>query len=419
MAVESRERTVSMAITRTRSTQVQPTPLLGNTATWPIVLALIPLGAAITVYLRYSLNYIGVDFDVYHGGAKTLLAGSPLYDFFTAQQLPFTYPPVAAIAFAPLALFPVAVAAAGWTFFSVLAMEVLIWLILGQIGTTGPTARSRWTVVATVLALPLGPVGFNLWMVQINILLMLLIWADLFRRTGRFRGVGIGIAAGIKLIPLIFVLYLLFTRRFREALTALATFAGTVLLGFLLIPKDSVQYWFHTVAEVDRITLNGRILYFDTSLNGLLGRLNVPDPTLTYIVLGGVVGALGLALSVWASRRGRELVGVMSCGITSLLVSPVSWVTHWMWIIPLLMMWAARAWRGRLVAEMFGVVVLWSGCVASCYWVVLIMLESPVPEAMPRIFPHMYLAIGVGTLIVFALYLRRTARFETSHSIDR
>lgn len=47
------------------------------------------------------------------------------------------------------------------------------------------------------------------------------------------------------------------------------------------------------------------------------------------------------------------------------------------------------------------------------------MTESPVPEAMPQIFPHMYLAIGVGTLIVFALYLRRTARLETLHSIDR
>lgn len=408
-----------MAITRTRPTRAQPTPLLGNTAAWAIVLALIPLGAAITVYLRYSMNYIGVDFDVYHGVAKTLLAGSPLYDFVTVQQLPFTYPPVAAIAFAPLALFPVAVVAAVWTFFSVLAMEILIWLILGRLGTTGPTARSRWTVVATVLALPLGPVGFNLWMVQINILLMLVIWVDLFRRTGRFRGVGLGIAAGIKLVPLIFVLYLLFTRRYRQALSALATFAGTVLLGFLLLPRDSVQFWFHTVTEVDRITLNGRILYFDTSLNGVLDRLNVPDPTVTYLVLGAVVGALGLALSVWASRRGRELIGVMSCGITSLLVSPVSWVTHWMWLIPLLMMWATRAWRGRRVAEMIGVVALWAGSVASCYWVALIMTESPVPEAMPQIFPHMYLAVAVGTLVAFALNLRRTTRFETLHSIGR
>ena len=89
------------------------------------------------------------------------------------------------------------------------------------------------------------------------------------------------------------------------------------------------------------------------------------------------------------------------------------------WIIPLLMMWATRAWRRRLVAEMFGVVALWAGCVASCYWVVLIMLEAPVPAAMPQIFPHMYLVTAVGSLIVFALYLRRTATLETVHSIDR
>lgn len=408
-----------MAMTRTRSTLVQPTPLLGNTVVWPIVLALIPLGAAVTAYFRYAWNYIGVDFDVYYGVAHALLDGSPLYDFFTAQQLPFTYPPVAAIAFAPLALFPVAVAAAGWTFFSVLAMEVLIWLVLGQLGKTDPTARARWAVVATVLALPLGPVGFNLWMVQINILLMLLIWVDLFRPSARFRGIGIGIAAGIKLIPLIFVLYLLLTRRFRQAFIALATFAGTVLLAFVLIPNDSVRYWFHTMADVDRVTLNDRIPYFDTSLNGLLARLDVPHPTVTYVLLGGVVGVLGLALAVWASRLGRELIGVMACGVTSLLVSPVSWVTHWMWLIPLLMMWATRAWRDRRVVEMAGVVALWAGSVASCYWVVLIMMESPVPPAMPQIFPHMYLATGIGTLIAFALHLRRTARREPLHSVKR
>ena len=46
-------------------------------------------------------------------------------------------------------------------------------------------------------------------------------------------------------------------------------------------------------------------------------------------------------------RRGQRLAGLACCGLTGVLVSPISWTHHWVWVIPLLVAMAATAWRRR------------------------------------------------------------------------
>ena len=59
----------------------------------------------------------------------------------------------------------------------------------------------------------------------------------------------------MKLTPLVFVVYLMLTGRMRAAVTALATFAAAVGVGFLVAPADSVTYWLEgTFAAADRIS---------------------------------------------------------------------------------------------------------------------------------------------------------------------
>lgn len=380
----------------------------GTGTAWWVLLAAIPLALATVVGLRYQLNFVGADFDVYRGGARAVLSGDRLYDFSSANQLPFTYPPAAALLFVPLGPGRAAVTDAGWTFLSVSALQAVVWVTIGRLGVTARVDRLRRTAVASLLVLPLAPVEFNLWVGQINIFLLLLVLADLFLNTGRFRGVAIGIAAGIKLTPLIFIAYLLLTRRLRAAATATAAFAATVLVGFLLLPGESARYWSKYAADVGRITLGNDVPYFDASLRGVLGRLDLPALTATYFVLGGLVGAAGLALSVWASRRGQEVVGVLACGITGLLVSPVSWIFHWVWIVPLLLLWAHRASERGRTRERAGVAALYLLCLSSAGWVVLLFLQVSVPLAVTQVYAALYTVIGAATLVVFAVHLRRT-----------
>ena len=62
--------------------------------------------------------------------------------------------------------------------------------------------------------------------------------ADLLRRHdgGRWQGLATGLAAGVKLTPLIFLAYLAITGRVRAAVTAAGTFVATVAAGFILLP---------------------------------------------------------------------------------------------------------------------------------------------------------------------------------------
>ena len=103
--------------------------------------------------------------------------------------------------------------------------------------------------------LALDPIRTTFYLGQINVVLLAVVLADVTGRPGRWRGVGVGLAAAVKLTPLVFVVYLMLTGRMRAAVTALATFAAAVGVGFLVAPADSVTYWLEgTFAAADRIS---------------------------------------------------------------------------------------------------------------------------------------------------------------------
>ena len=84
---------------------------------WGRLVIIIALCAALapSVLRGFHLRYY-IDLDVYAAGGRAVLTGQSLYeDGFDARgaHLPFTYPPLAAMLFAPLSLLPHSVAAKG------------------------------------------------------------------------------------------------------------------------------------------------------------------------------------------------------------------------------------------------------------------------------------------------------------------
>lgn len=192
---------------------------------------------------------------------------------------------------------------------------------------------------------------------------MLMILADLAggggdaggsRTRRRLRGAGVGIATGIKLTPAIFIVHLLLTRQFRAAATATATAACTVLVGLLVAPRDTLDYWSGTFLESDRIGVVASQM--NQSVNGLLVRLSgiAEPPFLLWLTLALATAALGLGLAARAHRRGMPLLGLTLCGLTGAAVSPISWSHHWVWFVPLVVITLCsvplRARSGRLLA---------------------------------------------------------------------
>lgn len=275
-----------------------------------------------------------IDLQVYRTGGLAWLRGLPLYVGFPGAldgpQLPFTYPPMAAVLFSGLTFLPVWAANALVVVVSFLCLSVVCLLVTRRL-----TQRTNvvWTVTAAVpvAALALEPVLSTFLFGQINLVLLALVVVDCLAVTDRrWRGMLVGLAAAIKLTPLIFLLYFLLRRDWRAALTSVGTFAGLAAAGFVLAPEDSAEYWFHALLDPSRV---GGLAYMtNQSLRGVLHRFNPGQPAESLLWLG--LSAIVVLLAVVAARKSNDVVALTAIATAGLLVSPVSWSHHWVWCVP-------------------------------------------------------------------------------------
>lgn len=284
------------------------------------------------------------DLKVYRAGGSAWLRGIPLYTQDFPSWLPFTYPPVAAVLFSLLAVMPFVVAALVLTVVGLVALTVTTMFAVPE-RVSGRLPGPLVAVAVIAAALLVEPVRVTLTYGQVNLLLMALVALDcLLPRTRYPRGLLIGVAAAVKLTPAVFVLYFLARRQYVPAATAVGTFAGVTGLGLLLAPRDSAVYWYTTVFDPNRI--GGADFATNQSLRGALSRFDL-SPGLTqacWLLLS--VAVLALA---WqgARRAGEPVTALLVVAAAGLVVSPVSWSHHWVWIVPALVAWAVRVGRDR------------------------------------------------------------------------
>jgi alpha-1,2-mannosyltransferase len=304
-----------------------------------------------------------VDLRVYLAGAKALLAGTDV----TAAHPPgstllFTYPPFAALLFVPLLAVPPATASLLLTAASLGALVVATRVSLRAIRPQW-TPAAVWAATAAVgaLALALDPVWGTLELGQVNLLLLGLILTDaLAPEDARYRGALIGLAAGIKLTPAIFVPYLLITRQFRAARNAVAVALATVAVGLLAAPASTVRFWTGLVFDPNHV---GGIPYAgNQSLYAVATRLGRGQEALRplWMLAALTVFAVGLTCAYRLHQRGNRLGAVSVVGLTSLLVSPVSWNHHWVGLVPGgIAVWAVRWWLPAGVVALFAAQPIW------------------------------------------------------------
>jgi alpha-1,2-mannosyltransferase len=175
---------------------------------------------------------------------------------------------------------------------------------------------------------------------QVNLLLLVLVCSDL--RGGKRAGLGIGLAAAIKLTPVVFIGYLILSRQYRQAATAIATAAGATVLALVIAPEASIEFWTDAVWDTNRI---GRLYQVSNqSLRGVVARLDAP-PTLW-------LAAVALVVAYWCwwvrSRKPDPVTGFAVTGVIACLVSPITWVHHLVWLIPGLFLLVDRAARTRM-----------------------------------------------------------------------
>lgn len=310
---------------------------------WALAAGALLCAASIAVYLvtaaRHSANFWAMgDLRVYRWGGLLARRSGPLYGArFGPYHLPFTYPPAAAAAFVGLTFLPLPALKVIITVASLLSLAGAAWVCWGAEGATA-LARTGAALAVTAIALWTDPVQQTLSFGQINLILMAIVLGDLCQRDDRWwKGAGVGLAAGLKLTPAIFIVYLLVTRRLRAATTATGVFCLTAAAGFALLPSQSRRYW---LGGVFLSSTRGTPPYYvgNQSLQGTISRLagGLAAAHAPWLAAVAAVGVAGMAVAVMAHRRGYELAGIVACAVTGLLISPITWDHHWVWIVPLL-----------------------------------------------------------------------------------
>jgi alpha-1,2-mannosyltransferase len=311
------------------------------------------LGAASLAWLMALVWHVTwqqpqLDFSVYVMGAHHLVDGR-LYTTGLPfpPYLPFTYPPVAALAFGPLAVLPRSVAQLAWAGINVASLYAVLALSLRAV--LPGTDRLRLALWALVLLGPsyfLDPVRLSFYFGQINLVLCALVLVDLTTtvRVGRHtlpRGVLVGVAAAVKLVPLVFVPYLFVTRQARAAWTALASFVACSLVALAFDPAASWDYW--TKYATDAARVGNPYFILNQSLQGALDRFAHRQVSTVVIDALGVVGLVaGIALARWAWKDSSPFLGILVAATTGLIVSPITWEHHLVWAVPVLL-WLACA----------------------------------------------------------------------------
>ncbi|MGW3649583.1 glycosyltransferase 87 family protein [Streptomyces sp. NPDC000878] len=301
------------------------------------LLLVLALAVAVTVFTATVPLLRGwFDLRVYYGTIDTWVHhGGRIYDYrVPGTTYGFTYPPFAAVSMLPMALLGLHAAITAALLLNLAALGAVVWM------TAGPVLRHHgwygWALTGCALAL-FEPVRDTFSFGQVNLVLLALVLVDAWLLTtgrARWAGIGIGLAAAVKLTPALFIGLLLLAGRRRAAGIATAVAGAATGLAVWVAPDASRFYWSEALWDTQRI---GRLAYVSNqSLQGVLARLAVPGEPSRAVWL--VVVVVVLAVWAWRARRavaaGDWWAAFALTGLTACLVSPITWVHHLVWLLP-------------------------------------------------------------------------------------
>jgi alpha-1,2-mannosyltransferase len=284
-----------------------------------------------------------LDLDVYRRGARELLHGRSLYDsapHFPHPDLPFTYPPFAAALFVPAYLVGPVLAGVGMSLLSLGCYLVMTLTCGRRLGLAWPTL-----LPLAALGLALEPVQRTFWLGQVNLLLAAMVVADCFLVPARARGLLTGVAAGIKIIPGVYVIYFVLRRDWAAVVRAVLGFGLSVGVSAIASPHDVQRFWTRLFwdpnhvgqqAYISNQSVFGQVVRFTRDLH--------PSAALY-----GPLALGALALAAYAAlrqlRAGSDVAALTCVAFGGLLASPISWSHHWVWFVPAVLVLIARGQR--------------------------------------------------------------------------
>lgn len=361
-----------------------------------------PVLLVLSIAARFAWTYLVpnganfVDLHVYVGGAGTLDQPGALYDYVYADQtpdfpLPFTYPPFAAVVFYPLHLLPFGLVAFLWQVGIIAALYGVVRLSHRLLGSGDRRVAMLWTAVGIWIE----PLRSTFDYGQINVVLVLAVLYAVYSTRWWVSGLLVGIAAGLKLTPAVSGLYFLGARRWTAVAFSAVIFLATVGISSLVAGDQTRRYFTELLGDADRVGPIGTS--FNQSWRGGISRILGHDAGYGPAVVAGIAVTAVLAVLAWRAIGGASdrLGAIVVVQLFGLLLSPISWTHHWVWLIPLMIWLLHGPLRGRLGARVLG----WG-------WLVLTLVGVPwlLSFAQPTIWviPRPWYLAWAGLIYIVA-----------------
>ncbi|MER0069953.1 glycosyltransferase 87 family protein [Corynebacterium sp. KPL2850] len=322
-----------------------------------------------------------IDMVVYREGVKAFLEHRSVYSAPMPAgdiQLPFIYPPFGALAMVPLTAFDAidhTLADNIMVILSDLFVLVCLYFVFRAV-LKKPEFLLPVTAVTWAIVLHFEPVDLNNNYAQINIVVMALVIFDLVPRK-RFlpQGILVGVAAAIKITPLAMLLYFLVRKEWKQIATALLSAVVATLLAAAFRWDPFVEFFSFKLLEMGSGSDFGVGTEYQSN-SSIKGAIQRVYPSAESMEANGLtIGLAWLAASVivvvlaaWLIKRlCREHLLVdaqLVTALTVLLISPVSWSHHWVWLTLVIPVFIYRAWSwlstGWAARSLLAVLIAWS-----------------------------------------------------------
>lgn len=302
-----------------------------------------------------------VDLHVYLGGAGALDNPGTLYDYVYADQtpdfpLPFTYPPFAAVLFYPLHLLPFGLVGFAWELGILAALYGVVRISQRLLPSRNPSAGGtrRVAMLWTAVGIWIEPLRSTFDYGQVNVFLVLAVLYAVYTTRWWLSGLLVGLAAGVKLTPAVSGLYFLGARRWGALACSMVVFFVTIGASALVVGGQTGFYFTQLLGDASRVGPIGTS--FNQSWRGGISRILGHDAGFGPVVMTGIAVTAVLALLAWRAVGGAEdrLAAIVIVQLFGLLLSPISWTHHWVWLVPLMIWLLHGPLRDRLGARILG-----------------------------------------------------------------
>lgn len=322
-----------------------------------------------------------IDMVVYREGVKAFLEHRSVYSAPMPAgdiQLPFIYPPFGALAMVPLTAFDAidhTLAGNIMVILSDLLVLVCLYFVFRAV-LKKPEFLLPVTAITWAIVLHFEPVDLNNNYAQINIVVMALVILDLVPRKQFLpQGILIGVAAAIKITPLAMLLYFLVRREWKQIATALFSAVAATLLAAAFRWEAFVEFFSSTLLDMGsgRDFGVGTEYQSNSSIKGAIQRMypsteSMEANGLTIGLAWIAASLIVVVLAAWLIRRlcAEHLLvdAQLVTALTVLLISPVSWSHHWVWLTLIIPVFAYRAWSwlstGWAARSLLAVLIAWA-----------------------------------------------------------